>query len=233
MAKFHFVEDYEKHVANLVKRHGLDEGMSLAVGGSYEAIGNIEAGILTTLGLKDGMRLADVGCGSGRTAAALSRWVNIEYDGFDIVQPLLDYAAKKSPSNYRFILNCDIRLPSPDCVYDMVCAFSLFTHLLHEETFIYITDIYRTLKAGGALVFSFLEFAEPRHWPVFKATVETARQSTRPHLNMFIERSAIELMAAKIGFTDVKFFDATTAITTQGALGQTAVILRKPLELLG
>jgi ubiquinone/menaquinone biosynthesis C-methylase UbiE len=229
MAEFHFVEDYEKHVANLVKTHGLEEGMSLAVGGSYEAIGNIQAEILAKLGLNGGMRLADVGCGSGRTAAALSKRLNIEYDGFDIVQQLLDYAATKSPQNYRFTLNRATQLPSEDKSYDMVCAFSLFTHLLHEETFTYISDIFRTLKPGGTLVFSFLEFLMPSHWHIFESTVEGAKRSTRPHLNVFIERNVIELFSQKIGFRSVKFFDATTAITPRGALGQSIALLTKPL----
>lgn len=227
MAEFHFVEDYQRLVTKLVKVHGLDEGMSLAVGGAYEKIGEIEADILIEFGLRDGMKLADVGCGSGRTATALGRRLNVEYDGFDIVREFLVYAATKAPKNYNFILNRDIRLPSSEGVYDMVCAFSLFTHLLHEETFIYITDIYRTLKPQGALALSFLEFAAPTHWPIFVDTVEGAKRSSRPHLNMFIERNVIEIMAAKVGFSNVKFYDATTTISHRGALGQSVALLTK------
>lgn len=227
MAEFHFVEDYEKHVAYLVEKFGLDEGMSLAVGGSYEAIGNIQAEILLKLGLKRGMRLADVGCGSGRTATALSEQIDVEYEGFDVVRSLLNYAAEKSPRKYKFILNRAVSLPVKDKTYDMVCAFSLFTHLLHEETFIYMSDIYRTLKEGGRLVFSFLEFSMPIHWPIFEATVEGARQSTRPHLNIFIERDVIELFSRKIGFAEVSFFDATATIAPGRALGQSIACLTK------
>ena len=132
--------------------------MSLAVGGSYAKIGKLQAELLIHFGLKDGMRLADVGCGSGRTATALSERISIEYDGFDIVQTLLDYAASKAPPNYLFNLNRGLTLPSPDNSYDMICGFSLFTHLLHEETFIYLRDMLRVLKPGGMLAFSFLEF---------------------------------------------------------------------------
>ena len=229
MAKFHFVEDYEKHVAALVKQHGLDAGMALAVGGSYELIGNIEASILTALGLRDGMKLADVGCGSGRASTVLGRRLRIEYDGFDIVQQLLDYAATKSPANYRFILNRYIRLPGPPNTYDMACAFSLFTHLLHEESFVYISDIFRVLRPGGKLVFSFLEFAMPGHWPIFEGMVEGAKHSSHPHLNMFMERNVIRLMADKIGFAEPSFYDATDAIAPEGPLDQSVALLLKPL----
>ena len=39
----------------------------------------------------------------------------------------------------------------------MILAFSVFTHLLHEESFIYLEDFKRVLKPGGSVVFSFLE----------------------------------------------------------------------------
>ena len=99
MAQFHFVEDYERHVANLMRAHPLDEAMSLAVGGSYEVIGGIERAIVTQLGLRDGMALVDLGCGSGRLATALgASGLAIDYLGIDIVQALLDYAASRAPS---------------------------------------------------------------------------------------------------------------------------------------
>ena len=43
MAQFHFVEEYEKHVAQLIKDYPLDEAMRLAVGGGFQEIGAIEA----------------------------------------------------------------------------------------------------------------------------------------------------------------------------------------------
>ena len=78
MAEFHFVEDYEKHVEDLHKSHNIDDAMSLAVGGSFDAIGKIEAAILLKYGLKDGAYLGDVGCGSGRTAAAVCGMLDIK-----------------------------------------------------------------------------------------------------------------------------------------------------------
>lgn len=40
MAQFHFVEDYERHVAALLEQHPIDEAMSLAVGGLYDVLDN-------------------------------------------------------------------------------------------------------------------------------------------------------------------------------------------------
>src|ERR1700736_6158594 len=118
MAQFHFVEDYEKLVANLIEKYPIDEAMSIAVGGGsyheYREIGATEAEILRYAGLKDGMSLVDLGCGSGRLASELGRSMNIEFTGIDIVQSLLDYAKTKTPSNYRFLLHRALSIPSED-----------------------------------------------------------------------------------------------------------------------
>ena len=228
MAEFHFVEDYERLVADLIARHPIDEAMSIAVGGYYEHIGSVEAAIVRHAGLRDGMTLIDLGCGSGRLAWALGRQMQVTYCGIDIVQALLDYAKTKSPAHYRFLLSRDLHIPAPDASVDMVTAFSVFTHLLHTESFIYMEDIRRVLRPGGQLVFSFLEFAEPSHWHVFAATVDAQRGGTLPHLNQFIERGAIERWCEKLGYVCDAFVDGPAAPWGEpGSLGQSLAILRR------
>ncbi len=77
-------------------------------------------------------------------------------------------------------MNRAVKLPGPDSTFDYVCAFSLFTHLLREETFIYMRDCHRVLKTGGKLLFSFLEFHMPPLWQVFEATVSQVRGRDAP-----------------------------------------------------
>ncbi len=229
MADFHFVEDYERVVADLVARYPIDEAMSCAVGGDFESVGLIERQVVAHAGLRDGQRLIDLGCGSGRLAWALGQSMKIDYLGIDIVQALLDYAATKSPPSYRFVLNRALRIPAPDQSADMVSAFSVFTHLLHAETYIYMEDIFRVLKPGGKLVFSFLEFAEPQHWLVFSGTVDTQRHTAVPHLNQFIERNAIDLWADKLGYVREAFIGGTEAPWggATPALWQATAVLRR------
>lgn len=227
MAQFHFVEDYEKLVATLIKTHPLDEAMAKAVGGDYELFGQIEAHLLRQVGLADGMRLVDLGCGSGRLPAVLHGTMNISYVGIDIVQALLDYARKKAPK-YEFILHRGLSIPQKDASADMVSAFSLFTHLLHAETYIYLEECVRILKPGGKIVFSFLEFAEPAHWAVFVGTIDNAKASASTHLNMFIERNVIGVWAAKLGLVVDQFIAGGCPVWNGHALGQSAVVLRKP-----
>jgi ubiquinone/menaquinone biosynthesis C-methylase UbiE len=222
MAQFHFVEDYERHVANLKAKHPLDVAMSLAVGGGYEEIGEIASEALLYAGLKSGMSVFDFGCGSGRVAHAVAAKVKLPaFLGTDIVQDLLDYAATKTPSHYRFVLHREVSIPADDQSFDMAYAFSVFTHLLQTECFAYLRDIGRTLKSGGRIVASFLELAEPVHWPIFLASVGA------PHLNTFIERSQWQVWAKHSGLVVLEFIGGTESRWKGKPLGQSIVILEK------
>ncbi len=229
MAKFHFVEDYERLVRRLRWKYPLDEAMSRAVGGGgYEQIGQVEAAIVRHVGLRDGQSLVDLGCGSGRLSAALGKQMLIEYCGIDVVKALLNYAKRKSPDNYRFILNRSLDVPLPDASCDMATAFSVFTHLLHHESYIYLQELHRVVRTGGMVVFSFLEFSEPGHWAQFEATVDVQRTAKLPHLNQFMERSQIALWASKIGYGAVQFIGSTDAPWEPPmALGQSIAILQR------
>ena len=229
MAEPHFVEDYTKLVHGLMATHPLEEAMSRAVGGAYEAIGAIERAIVRHAGLRDGMSLVDLGCGSGRLASKLGEAIHANYTGIDIVPELLDYAKSKAPADYRFMLNRTLNLPLPTGSADMVCAFSLFTHLHQAETFLYLEDARRVLHPGGKVVFSFLEFAEPSHWPVFVGTLGAYRTNSVPHLNQFIERSQIDIWCTHLTFEREVFIGASEAPwKDEPPLGQAIAILRKP-----
>jgi len=228
VAEFHFVEDYERHIAQLIANYPLDEAMSLAVGGGYEELGSIEADILRYAGLKDGLSLIDLGCGSGRLASVLGQTMMIQYTGIDIVQALLDYAKSKSPPNYRFLLHRALSIPAADNTCEFVASFSVFTHLLQAETYIYLQDIKRALKPGGKLVLSFLEIQCDSHWDSFESTVEAQREQGRAVLNMFIERSVMETWSNRLGYVMEVYIPGTEAPWDGKPLWQSVAILRKP-----
>lgn len=213
----------------MLARYPRDEAMSLAVGGSFEQFGAIECALLRYAGLRDNMSLIDFGCGSGRLAWALGREpIRTDYYGIDVEQRLLDYAKTKSPPHFRFALNHSLRIPAPDAVADMVCAFSVFTHLQHTETYLYLEDIHRVLRPDGRLVFSFIEFAQPLHWKIFAETVEANRRRATIPLNQFIERNVIELWCEKLGYEQEAYISAdATPWGDTAPLGQSAVILRR------
>ncbi len=229
MAKFHFVKDYERLVRRLKWRYPLDEAMSRAVGGDFEQVGLKEVEIVEYAGLREGQSLLDFGCGSGRLAAALRQKMRVEYCGIDVVKSLLKYAKRKSPASYRFILNRSLRLPLADASFDMAVAFSVFTHLLHHESYIYLEEFHRVLRPGGVVAFSFLEFADANHWGQFETTVEAQRRAALPHLNQFLERPQIEVWADKLGYRNVRFVGSTESPcgTPEAPANQNLAILQR------
>jgi len=199
MINTEFVSAYEKHVSDLQARLGRDEALRQAIGGDFVPVGKLEYHLLRSLGLSDGHYVIDVGCGSGRLACQLSPFPGIRYLGTDVVDDLLRYAAELcARADFRLERTDGTRIPSEDASADFVCFFSVFTHLLHEDTFKYFRDAARVLKKDGRLVMSFLEFKVPLHWDTFVASVDHAKPGQ--HLNQFIERDAIRAWADHAGF---------------------------------
>lgn len=219
----HFVSDYTAYVRELMDKHPLDEAMSYAVGGSYDLTGSLLVQVLKGCGLEDGMSIIDLGCGSGRLAKHLGlNFERIDYLGIDIVQELLDYAQSQSPSTYRFQLNQTLSLPAPDASTDMVVIFSVITHLLHQESYVYLQEARRVLRPNGRIVFSFLE--SERNWPIFQGMVDRAAAGSKDdQLNMFTERSQIEAWAKHL---DMGVLGYDFGLPHEGD-GQTVAMLAK------
>lgn len=113
-------------------------------------------------------QVVEIGCGSGRSAIALSDFLQPgHYLGFDIDSPSLNACrsnAKLMQKNFRFEL-IDVRnelynptgsieasayrFPYPDGDADFIFMFSVFTHMLPADVASYIREIGRMLKTGG------------------------------------------------------------------------------------
>lgn len=176
--------------------------MSLAVGGDYEVMGEALCVRLERFGLKDGDYLIDVGCGSGRLAYALSRSKyreTIRYLGVDIVPALLQFAAEKCQHpSWRFELAPGLMIPAADARADMVCFFSVFTHLMQEESFLYLREAQRVLKPGGKIVVSYLDILDPKHWEIFESNVSSARTRQSKPMDIFLSEDFLNIWAEKL-----------------------------------
>ena len=146
-----------------------DKAAKLAVGGEFEAIGLLLRETLLYHGLQEDHYVIDVGCGSGRLAKPLSEYLTGKYLGIDVVPQLIAYARDlvKRP-DWRFEMAQGLTIPEADAKADIVCFFSVLTHLLHEESFIYLREAKRVLKPGGKIILSFLDFRIPDHWAIFE-----------------------------------------------------------------
>lgn len=230
-------------VHELLATHSLDEAMSLAVGGDYERCGKIQESLLLMFDVGQTSSIIDLGCGSGRLASRLSRHYRGSYLGIDVVKELLDYADSKTSPNFRFAEVDQIQIPAPDASADLVTAFSLFTHLLHEETFLYLEETLRVLKPGGLVVFSFLEYEGAGHVEIFQGSLEQYRAGQAKHLNVFIEQQAIVLWAKLLGLSLCQIINGRHSVfpidelgtcwnghvkTDFCAFGQSLAVLQKP-----
>jgi len=198
---FHFVDDYRELVRDLIARYPLAEAMSLAVGGDFEALGKIEKQLLIGYGLKPEHTVVDAGCGSGRLAKQLIGYLTTgRVLGTDVVPQLIEYARLGCPLDWEFAVVEGVRIPFARDVADFAAFFSVFTHLLYEESFCYLMEARRVVKPGGLVVFSFLEFQQ--HWAIFRSTVKALRHGGGSvHLNMFVSRDTIELWARELGMS--------------------------------
>ena len=126
--------------------------------GNYKLVTNLLRRVQIKEGLRENMSLFDFGCGSGRLALALKKNnFKCNYSGQDIVPELINYLKLKVP-NANVICAKERKILMPDESQDIVVNFSVFTHLLLEEIFIYMKDIFRVLKPGGSHIFSYHEF---------------------------------------------------------------------------
>lgn len=119
-------------------------------------------------------KVLDIGSGIGRTAVALTKFLNNKgkYEGFDVVEKGVKWCndkIKKENPNFNFIyvpLNNDLyntnkvkastfKFPYDDNSFDKVFLLSVFTHMLPNEIKNYLFEIKRVLKPGGLCLSTF------------------------------------------------------------------------------
>ena len=126
-------------------------------------------------GLKPNESVLDVGCGCGQMAAALTGYLDKSaiYEGFDIVNKVINWCEKNISSkypNFHFKL-ADIfnrrynpngrytattyKFPYKDQSVDFVFLKSVFTHMLPEDLENYLSEVARVMKRGGRCLISY------------------------------------------------------------------------------
>lgn len=153
-------------------------------GGDFEKIGQEFMGHFVQLGgLRPDDTVLDVGCGAGRMALPLTRFLSGagRYEGFDIAREEIAWCRKHiTPSfpafrfqyvdlfnsvyNPRGVLQpSTFRFPYADRTFTFVFLTSVFTHLLPTELGHYLEEIGRVTRPGArALVTFFLLNEESR-----------------------------------------------------------------------
>jgi SAM-dependent methyltransferase len=230
----HAARDYRRIVRHKLKEHPRNPTLALAqaIGAvdmeTFRSQGDGHVAVLRHHGLADGMAVYDLGCGCGRTAQALQRsgWQG-RYTGADVVQELLDELKRFCP-DYTAVLHYHASVAAPDASLDMVFHWSVFTHLLPTECFVYLQDAFRALKSGGRMVFSFLELEEPLHDRVWQMNLDHLMNGRRAaQHDQFLHRDWIRRFARDIGFAEPRFTDGGDD-SVHPAFWQAIAVLDKP-----
>lgn len=197
-SKTDFRKTHNTQFEILRNAYSLDDAARMAVGGDFDATGLVMRETLIHHGLRKHDYLIDVGCGSGRLAKPLAQYLEGKYLGIDVVPELLSYARNLvQRPDWRFELAAGLTIPEQDQKANMVCFFSVFTHLLHEESFVYLREAKRVLKPGGKIVLSFLDFRIDAHWSIFESNVADIGNGSRP-LDIFISAEMLRAWATHL-----------------------------------
>lgn len=119
-------------------------------------------------GLKPDERVLDVGCGTGRMARPLTRYLTSgTYDGIDIVGPSVEWCQRAYQHrfpNFRFhfadvynqaynpggtLRAAEYKFLFADSFFDFIYLTSVFTHMLPVDMENYLAEVTRMLKPGG------------------------------------------------------------------------------------
>jgi len=137
-------------------------------------IGELTVRWLLECGLKSDHKVLDVGCGIGRMAIPLTKYLNRgSYEGLDITKEKVNYCrrtiTKKHP-NFNFqhadLYNkyynpngkyraAEYKFPYENGIFDFIFLISVFTHMLPEDMDNYLNEISRVLKYNGKCVITF------------------------------------------------------------------------------
>ncbi len=101
--------------------------------------------------IKPGMRVLEIGCGSGYFTKELAK-TNAEINAIDISQDLLDIAKEEVQSSHvKISIDNAYNMSFGDCIFDTVVGSSVLHHL---EIDLALKEIYRVLKPNGSVYFT-------------------------------------------------------------------------------
>jgi ubiquinone/menaquinone biosynthesis C-methylase UbiE len=204
--------DYANAVRDLIREHGHDKAMVMAVGGN-DAVGDRELAVLDHFGLCDGQYLIDVGCGSGRLTRRVEHLSGLRYLGTDISKELIRHAiATCGRTDFRFEVVKGTVIPEQDGVADMVAFFSVATHLMNEQSLIYLEEARRVLRPGGRIVLSFLDVRTRGGRNLLERMVAQTRDGHPVvPINVFFTPEMVRVWADMLGMTVIDIVDAGDA----------------------
>ena len=177
----------------------------------------------------------DIGSGIGRTAIALTGYLNQSgsYEGFDVVERGVQWCnsriSKEYPNfNFKYVplfndlyntatlKATEFIFPYPDNSIDVAFSFSVFTHMQIEEIQHYFRQIQRVLKPDGVCLSTFFLYDDTSElfisgkrdfsFPVQREGYRLMNDSVKSG-NIAIQKNKLFQMLGEAHFEQVKIID--------------------------
>lgn len=229
--------DYQRLYDEQARNHG---GREVVGDGEYELIGRMQLDLLRREGLEPGQTLVDFGCGNGRLARhAIPHLGDGRYFGIDICREFLRRAADATRGlgercTVRWLHHTAPGFPDVDFRADMLCAFSVFTHMEHEDAYRYLAAARKVVRPGGKLIFSCLPLDQKLARDIFavEAAATLAQRWGRVR-NVATSKDMMEALAGMAGWRVDRWYDGDAAVfgPFDGRMlefGQSACVLTAP-----
>jgi SAM-dependent methyltransferase len=210
-------------------------------GGEFEHMGKLMFSSLVAAGLDDGATLVDFGCGTGRLAMHAIPYLSCgRYIGTDISPTMLQHAQERTAvlgrgCRIEWQVQRDGSFELPDASVDMFAAFSVFTHMEHEDTYLYLCDARRACRPGGRFVFSCLTMDLPAARDVFTESASHALAARWERVrNVTTSYDLMDEVAALAGWRVVEWHPGSDEVIPMhddpavlGAIGQSICVLER------
>lgn len=156
---------------------------------------------ITHCNLMPGLKILEIGCGSGEyTKALIAAGINVY--ATDVSEKMLKLAQLKvgTGARVRFFLSDVLQLPLPDNSLDVVIGNSILHHLDSEKA---LSEILRVLKKGGCVAFSEPNMSNP--YVFLEKRIGLLKKLAGDSLGeTAFYRGQIKRLFEKTGFCDVK-----------------------------
>ncbi|OGE80341.1 MAG: hypothetical protein A2826_02705 [Candidatus Doudnabacteria bacterium RIFCSPHIGHO2_01_FULL_43_23] len=109
------------------------------------------------LGDTYGLKVLDVGCGTGEMAKDFS---GSDYYGIDISRDYIEYARQKNKGKFQ-VMDAT-KMEFPDSSFDIVFVMAILHHLNDSDTEAILSEVKRVLRPGGK--FLIMDSAKIKSW---------------------------------------------------------------------